>query len=369
MEASILTTPRRDISFPGLPTDTAVENLPEAFAPLIRNAWYVVAETKDVGRELRHIFALGEPLVMYRTEAGEAVVLDDRCAHRRFPLSKSKLVGDTIQCGYHGFTYEKSGACIWAPTLNVQPRFGVRRYPAAEVGPWIWAWMGDPEKADVANIPYPQLDPSVKWRLAECYKHNAGNYSLLIENLLDLTHLHFLHGPDVSTLEEANNAPRAVQLEESNAVGWTKETVDVASGLFAGLAGGNPAQLVRVCTTESQFGPSLNYGTEVRFARAGEESDLYPLRFHVIHALTPQDLHNTHQFTQFAFSAELVNGIEGFRDFARDVVFQQDCDAIVAMQRAIVNDQRTGNVESGIPGDRFGIKMRQVLRGLKKQET
>ena len=100
--------PPASIGVAGLPVDDTGDALPSAFAPFVRNAWYVVAESRAIGRELSHIRLLGEPLVMYRTEAGEAVVLDDRCAHRRFPLSKSKLVGDTIQCGYHGFTYEKS---------------------------------------------------------------------------------------------------------------------------------------------------------------------------------------------------------------------------------------------------------------------
>ena len=70
-----------------------------------RNQWYVAAYGREVGRELLARTVLGEPLVLYRTEAGEAVVLADRCVHRRYPLSQSRLDGDTIVCGYHGFTF------------------------------------------------------------------------------------------------------------------------------------------------------------------------------------------------------------------------------------------------------------------------
>ena len=343
------------------------DHLPEAFAPFVRNAWYVVAESKDVGRQLRCIRALGEPLVLYRTEAGEPIVLDDRCAHRRFPLSKSKLIGDQIQCGYHGFTYDQTGKCVWAPT-NVAPNFGVRRYPCVEVGPWLWAWMGDPEKADASTVPYPTLDAGEDWRNIEGYKLNPGNYMLLIENLLDLSHLHFLHGEDVSDVAQANTPATALS-GLPNGVGFIKETAVAEAKLFASLTGGDPAKKVRIITSDMQIGPSLNYGYEDRFALEGEEDPLYPLRFHIIHGITPEDMGSTHQFFQIFFNRELLGGMENFRDFSENVVLQQDCDALAYIQSAIETDRRTGNVEFGIVSDRFGAKMRGILRKLKQDEV
>jgi phenylpropionate dioxygenase-like ring-hydroxylating dioxygenase large terminal subunit len=224
-----------DFSVPGSVQDYG--ELPDAMAPMVRNAWYVVAESKKVGRELRGIRVLGEPLVLYRTQSGEPIVLDDRCAHRRFPLSRSKLVGDSIQCGYHGFTYDHTGRCIWA--ANVKPQFGVRRYPCAEVGPWLWAWMGDPQKADRAAVPYPKLDPKEPWRAIEGYKLNPGNYMLLIENLFDVSHLHFLHGGEVSDLAQATT-PSKKLADITNGVGYIKETTLAQANLFASLTGGDP---------------------------------------------------------------------------------------------------------------------------------
>lgn len=346
---------------------TGAPVLPEAFAPLVRNAWYVVAEREAVGRELTSIKVLGEPLVIYRSEAGEPVVLDDRCAHRRFPLSKSKLIGDTIQCGYHGFTYEINGRCVWAPGLPVKPGFGVRRYPSAEAGPWLWVWMGDPERADAAQIPLPELDAAETWRSISGYKHNPGNYMLLIENLLDLTHLHFLHGAEVSDLRQANTPPKAMPMP-ANSVGWQKETAQARAGVFAALAGGDPGKTVRVFTWSKQLGPSLNCGVEDRFALPGEEDALYPLRFQVSHAITPQDDDNTHQFFFLSFNRQLTDGMEGFAAFARDVVFEQDVTAIRYMQEAIRGDLREGAVEFGIPSDRFGISMRRILRKMSEAD-
>jgi phenylpropionate dioxygenase-like ring-hydroxylating dioxygenase large terminal subunit len=355
---------QNDFSVPGPVRDG--DELPGALAPLVRNAWYVVAESKDVGRELRGIRALGEPLVLFRTEAGEPIVLDDRCAHRRFPLSKSKLVGDRIQCGYHGFTYEPSGRCVWAPT-NIKPNFGVRRYPCIEIGPWVWAWMGDPDKADPAAVPYPQLDRNEMWRTIEGYKLNPGNYMLLIENLLDLAHLHFLHGGDVSDIAQANTPSNRLP-NIANGVGYTKETPLAEAKLFASLTGGDPAKKVRVVTADMQLGPSLNYGYEDRYALDGQEDPLYPLRFHIIHGITPEGMNTTHQFFQVFFNRELLGGMESFRDFSEDVVLQQDCEAIACIQSAIESDRRTGTVELNIASDRYGIAMRGILRKLKQEE-
>lgn len=341
--------------------------LPDAFAPMVRNAWYVIAERKDVGRELRSLKVLGEPLVFYRTEAGEPVVLDDRCAHRRFSLSKGVLSGDTIQCGYHGFTYDQSGGCIWAPTLTVKPRFGVRRYAAAEAGPWLWVWMGHAEEADPAQIPMPVLDATYQWESATGYTYNPGNYMLLIENFLDLTHIHFLHGAAISDIAQANTAPKAVPLP-AGSVGWIKETERTPAGLFATVCGGDPALPVRAVSTDTQIGPSVNHGYEDRLALPGEDHPLFPLRFHITHAITPEDENGTHQFFQTSLNRPSVEGIESFRDFTRDVIFVQDVEAIGCMHKAISEDRRVGQVEWGIPGDRFGITMRRALRQMAEAE-
>lgn len=355
---------RENFLIPGLPADE--NDFPAAFGPFVRNCWYVIAKSKDVGRELKGIRALGEPLVYFRTEDGEPVVLDDRCAHRRFPLSKSKLVGDRIQCGYHGFTYEKSGRCVWAPT-NVAPNFGVRRYSSVEAGPWLWVWMGDPQQADPAKVPYPSLDPHEEWRRTEGYKLNPGNYMLLIENLLDLSHFPFLHGQELADLEQANSGLEALT-GITNGVGYRKETPSVRGNVFAGVMGGDPAKLIRLVTTAKQFGPSVNLGSEERFALDGDDDPLLPMRFFVIHAITPETMHSTHQFFQGNFNRDVVTGIENFRDHGENVVFHEDAEAIGYVQATVASDNRTGTVEFGLANDRFGIRMRKILRDLKAAE-
>jgi len=89
----------------------------------VRNQWYVAAYGTEVGRELFSRTVCGESILFWRTEAGEITAMADRCVHRRFPLSEkpSHLVGDTVVCGYHGFTYGPTVAAWRSPARPVSP--------------------------------------------------------------------------------------------------------------------------------------------------------------------------------------------------------------------------------------------------------
>jgi nitrite reductase/ring-hydroxylating ferredoxin subunit len=52
---------------------------------------------------------------------GVPVVLPDRCPHRRVPLSAGRVVetpgGQRLECAYHGWQFDRSGACRHIPAL------------------------------------------------------------------------------------------------------------------------------------------------------------------------------------------------------------------------------------------------------------
>src|SRR4051812_43911968 len=87
-----------------------------------RNQWYVAAYSDELGDGLLARTVLGEAIVFFRTSTGEVVGLSDNCVHRRFPLSEGRRVDDTVVCGYYGFTYDPSGACIRVPGQDRIPR-------------------------------------------------------------------------------------------------------------------------------------------------------------------------------------------------------------------------------------------------------
>jgi len=166
----------------------------------VRNAWYVAAWDHEIDRTLRRRIILDEPIVLFRTIDGKAVALEDRCCHRQAPLSMGKLVGNIVHCPYHGLQYDPSGACVKIPSQDrVPPSAKVKSYPVVEKNHWIWLWMGDPAKADPGKIEDFYWLDHPKWRFGGNYLHVEANYLLLVENLLDTTHLPFLHPDTLGT--------------------------------------------------------------------------------------------------------------------------------------------------------------------------
>src|ERR1700722_14326926 len=107
----------------------AMRQMADRDTPFIQDEWYVVAFGGEIGRALLKRTVLGRQLVMFRTSAGDPVALDDRCAHRSYPLSAGTLDGDTLVCGYHGMRFDAAGDCIEVPSQATCPKgIGVRRY-------------------------------------------------------------------------------------------------------------------------------------------------------------------------------------------------------------------------------------------------
>src|SRR5512134_1088063 len=122
----------------------------------LRNAWYAAGFSDEFGRALLARTFLSEAVVLYRTEDGRPVAFEDRCAHRRLPLSMGRLVGDEIECGYHGLVYDCSGTCVkipGQPRASIPPGARVRSYPVVDRHHYLWIWMGDPARADATLIP------------------------------------------------------------------------------------------------------------------------------------------------------------------------------------------------------------------------
>lgn len=166
----------------------------------VRNAWYVAAWDHEVTRSLKRRIILDEPVLLFRKDDGTAVALEDRCCHRQAPLSMGKLVGNVVHCPYHGLQFDPTGKCVKVPSQEkIPPNARVKAYPVVERYHWLWIWMGDPAKADPALIEDFHFLDDPAWRFGGNYLHVESNYLLLVENLLDTTHLPFLHPDTLGT--------------------------------------------------------------------------------------------------------------------------------------------------------------------------
>lgn len=157
------------------------------------NCWYVAARSDEVGRDLLGRRLLDRPVVLYRQESGEVVALEDRCAHRAYPLSRGRLDGDRLICGYHGFTYDAAGTCVRVPSQPHAPYgVGVSAFPVSDQPPFVWIWLGEPGSSVVNAPPHlPWLTEG--WASAGTTLRVAANFMLVHEHYLDLTHILEMH--------------------------------------------------------------------------------------------------------------------------------------------------------------------------------
>jgi vanillate O-demethylase monooxygenase subunit len=164
--------------------------------PFLRSAWYAAAWDDEVAEgALFRRKILGEDILLLRGTDGAVRALRNRCAHRFAPLHLGQHCGDEVECGYHGLRYALDGRCVHNPHGEgaISSRVAIRSYPLVARDLLLWIWMGDPERADPANIPaFAGLDPE-KFAINRGYLHTPVNYELMTDNIMDLSHIEFLH--------------------------------------------------------------------------------------------------------------------------------------------------------------------------------
>lgn len=168
----------------------------------LRNAWSVAALSTEVTQALFSRKLLGTPVLMYRKRDGQAVAMLDRCPHRFAPLSAGVLKEDVVVCGYHGLQFDCSGACVHNPHGDgVIPKAAVvESYPLVERHGFVWIWLGDKALADPAKIPdYSFLDDAVPTSIGYAYMHSPAHFEVMTDNIMDLSHADFVHGPLLQT--------------------------------------------------------------------------------------------------------------------------------------------------------------------------
>lgn len=164
---------------------------------MIPNQWYAILESSEVkpGKPVG-VLRMGEQLVAWRDSKGTVSLMSDLCPHRGVALSKGKIIGDCVQCPFHGFEFDVQGNCRLIPAngkANTPPKaFHVHTYPAREANGFIFIWWGDPQ-AEFPPLPWFDSVPHERFSWKTLRDHWAIHYSRAIENQLDVVHLPFIH--------------------------------------------------------------------------------------------------------------------------------------------------------------------------------
>ena len=160
-----------------------------------RNTWYLAAWSSELHDGPLARTVLNEHIVLYRDQNGTIAALEDRCCHCAAPLSMGRIVPKGLQCGYHGLTFGGDGKCVSIPGQDsIPPQARVKSYPVVARGEFVWIWMGNPEIADPQQLArFPPYDENKRGTHMHGMVPIKCNYMLLVDNLMDLTHILFVH--------------------------------------------------------------------------------------------------------------------------------------------------------------------------------
>lgn len=188
---------------------------------LIRNMWYGAVWSDHLtdtplGRRI-----VNKPIVLFRGKDGAARAMDDVCPHRFVPLSLGQVRDGIVRCGYHGLEFDGTGACVRNPHTSgrIPPAARVRTYPAVERHRMVWLWLGE-GTPDPGLIPdfsvLDDADPKLMSDLG-CIQIDA-NYSFIVENLLDLSHVGVLHDQLLGNAESLKADLRVSEAENGDLI-------------------------------------------------------------------------------------------------------------------------------------------------------
>ncbi len=341
----------------------AQADLADETTPLLRNAWYVAALAPEVSRQPLARRLVDIPVVLYRREDGRAVALEDRCAHRSFPLSRGQVVGDNLVCGYHGACYGADGRCTRVPSqAQVPPGAVVRSFPLIETGALLWIWPGDPALADPALLPLQAWMTDAGWTSSTERLHLRASHVRLHENLLDLTHLSFLHANSFGTPDYAS-APFETVLDEAAGRFSLHRTVSPTRlpplwAVPTGLGGVDAARVV----SSSFLSPALHV-VAVKFYACALPEDAQPARsIRTAHLVTPESATRTHYFIQHARNFALDDAaITNFMHEQLLQAFQEDVDGLEAIETLLAG-YPARQPEISFHADKASLAMRRWLK-------
>ena len=165
---------------------------------MLPNHWYAILESSEVkrGRPIG-ITRFGEKLVVWRDESGHVACLHERCPHRGVALSTGRLVGDCVECPFHGFRFDAMGRCMLIPANGrnapVPAVFKAVAYTTREAHDFVWVWYGEPRAPEqLPPLPFfDDIDGSFTYLTLR--DHWKVHYTRAIENQLDVVHLPFVH--------------------------------------------------------------------------------------------------------------------------------------------------------------------------------
>ena len=161
----------------------------------LENFWHPIATAREVTDQPRQFRLLGERVVAFRDEAGP-VAFKDLCVHRGTALSGGSIRDGRLACPYHGWEYDRSGACVHIPSLpegaSIPRNAHAIVYQARDAYGLLWVAMAEPAQPFPGWSEDAWINPAYRVFPVNQYLWRASA-ARVIENVLDFSHFNFVH--------------------------------------------------------------------------------------------------------------------------------------------------------------------------------
>jgi phenylpropionate dioxygenase-like ring-hydroxylating dioxygenase large terminal subunit len=337
----------------------------------LQNAWYAAGWARELGEGFLARRVLDKPVLFYRDDDGVAIAIGGTCPHRFAPLELGRRIGSSVECGYHGLRFDRDGRCILNPNGNqiVPATAHLPGYRLVERYGLLWIWMGDQSRADDSEIPnYSYLsDPEHFTTTRGGYLNVKGNYRLLCDNLMDLTHTGYLHS---GTLGNDGVGKAQLQVEQSGS------TVK-ASFVILDHPAPNALRLWIDCGdahvdkwTDILWRPGCCITLDLGITLTGRpRSEGRGTR--ATHLLTPETDHTTHYFYASSRTYLIDDAAATARneELQRTTFEKEDGPMIEAVQRNMPSNDLFAMKPASLSSDTAGIRLRRLLDELIAAES
>lgn len=183
---------------------------------LFARTWQPVARVADVQRPGDYVTneIAGEPIVVVRSDDGTLRAFFNVCRHRAGPPAQGSGNRRTLQCGYHGWTYDLRGALIGAPEIDGADGFDRKDFSLLPVevatwGPFVFARL-EPDGPPLRDWLGEMVDETSSLRLDEMRfvmrkEWIIGcNWKVYVDNYLEGYHVPVAHPRLYKELDYAN---------------------------------------------------------------------------------------------------------------------------------------------------------------------
>lgn len=340
----------------------------------LANCWYMAGWSEELSAQtLLNRRVAGQSVVLFRDETGKVAALHDRCPHRFAPLSRGKHMGDCLECPYHGLRFDGTGRCVHNPhgQGDIPPGLSVRALPVVERATCIWVWLGDPALADTALLPnFDCLYPAAS-HTGQGYLHARVNYVLEMDNIMDLSHIEFLHPGTLGSDIKAEAEVRVTQ--SGSTITYQRVTRGEILSEFLANANGLPREKPVDRYLEVRWDPPASMLLTVTIVAAGRPPAEGRTR-RVANIFSPETETSTHYWYSVAYDKASL-GSDGkavavaATESLRQPFVTEDLPMIEAVQEAMEGAEFWSLRPAILQTDAGAIRARRMLSKLIREEA